>query len=66
MRDIEKSEGGLDKFSQGYKTMGFQVANDNTITLREWAPAANTCNLVGDFSQFTLGRTYRFHLGFWN
>jgi len=52
IKDIEQSEGGLDKFSQGYKTMGFQVATDNTITLREWAPAANTCNLIGDFNNW--------------
>lgn len=30
--------------------MGFQVANDGTITYREWAPAAHAAYLIGDFS----------------
>lgn len=42
---------GLDKFSKGYETMGFQVANDDTITYREWAPAADAAWLIGDFSK---------------
>lgn len=42
---------GLDKFSKGYETMGFQVANDGTITYREWAPAADAAFLIGDFSK---------------
>ncbi|KAK9899171.1 glycoside hydrolase family 13 protein [Cystobasidium minutum MCA 4210] len=50
LKDIQQSEGGLDKFSQGYKTMGFQVANDGTITYREWAPAAHAAYLIGDFN----------------
>jgi len=42
---------GLDKFSKGYETMGFQVANDGTIVYREWAPAADAAWLIGDFSE---------------
>lgn len=44
---------GLDKFSKGYETMGFQVKNDGTITYREWAPAADAAWLIGDFSDYT-------------
>lgn len=52
--DIEKYEGGLDKFSLGYKDMGFQVKSDGTIVYKEWAPAAQTANLIGEFSQSRL------------
>lgn len=31
--------------------MGFTVAKDGTITYREWAPAAASANLIGDFSK---------------
>lgn len=48
---------GLDKFSKGYETMGFQVANDGTITYREWAPAADAAWLIGDFSERILIHT---------
>lgn len=30
--------------------MGFNVASDGTITYREWAPAAHTAALIGEFS----------------
>lgn len=43
--DIDILEGGLDKFSQGYKTYGF-TRSDGAITYREWAPGATVC--VGD------------------
>lgn len=38
MKNIQDHEGGLDKFSKGYEKFGFNVAPDNTITYREWAP----------------------------
>lgn len=50
LKDIQQSEGGLEKFSRGYETMGFQVANDGTISYREWAPAAETASLIGEFN----------------
>lgn len=38
MKDIKDHEGGLDKFSKGFERFGFTVAQDGTITYREWAP----------------------------
>lgn len=51
VQTIDSTEGGLDKFSEGYKTMGFQVLPNGDIQYREWAPGAVTANLIGDFSE---------------
>ena len=51
---LNQTEGGLAKFSQGYKKMGFTVAPNNDITYREWAPNATTAHLIGDFSNIPL------------
>ena len=40
IKTINDTEGGLDKFSKGYERFGFTVAQDGTITYREWAPNA--------------------------
>ncbi|KAK4505049.1 hypothetical protein PRZ48_003012 [Zasmidium cellare] len=50
LKTIEKTEGGLEKFSRGYEKFGFQVSQDNTITYREWAPFALRAYLIGDFN----------------
>ncbi|EME85699.1 glycoside hydrolase family 13 carbohydrate-binding module family 48 protein [Pseudocercospora fijiensis CIRAD86] len=50
IKTIEKHEGGLEKFSRGYEKFGFNVASDNTITYREWAPFALRAYLIGDFN----------------
>lgn len=47
---INKSEGGLDKFSRGTEKFGFNVDKENNITYREWAPNATQAFLIGDFS----------------
>jgi hypothetical protein len=47
---IEKHEGGYDKFTRGYERLGFTVADDGTVTYREWAPGASEAVLTGDFS----------------
>lgn len=47
---INQYEGGLAKFAEGYKTMGFQVDNHNGVRYREWAPNAVKASLIGDFS----------------
>lgn len=47
---INKSEGGLDKFSRGTEKFGFNVDKQNNITYREWAPNATQAFLIGDFS----------------
>jgi len=51
VEDLEKHEGGLERFSRGYEKMGFQVLPNGDITYREWAPNATSAQLVGDFSR---------------
>jgi len=48
-RQIEEYEGGLDKFSQGYKKMGFNRV-EGGIMFREWAPGAQRLFLFGEFN----------------
>ncbi|ODO09900.1 1,4-alpha-glucan-branching enzyme [Cryptococcus amylolentus CBS 6273] len=50
---IDKHEGGLAKFSEGYKTMGFQVDAEGGVRYREWAPNALEARLIGDFNQWS-------------
>lgn len=50
---LKTSEGGYDAFSKGYNKFGFNVASDNTIVYREWAPNAIEAYLIGDFSKST-------------
>ncbi|KAJ5107308.1 1-4-alpha-glucan-branching enzyme [Penicillium angulare] len=50
--DIEKSEGGLEKFSKGYETFGLHVQPNGDIKYREWAPNAVQASLVGDFNNW--------------
>jgi 1,4-alpha-glucan branching enzyme len=47
---IHDHEGGYDKFTMGYKKMGFNVLPDGTVVYREWAPNVKEANLIGDFS----------------
>lgn len=46
---IEKHEGSLKEFAQGYLKFGFNRENDG-ILYREWAPAAQEAQLIGDFN----------------
>ena len=46
---IEKNEGSLYDFSQGYRIYGFQTRS-NGIYFREWAPGAKEIYLCGDFN----------------
>ena len=48
---IEQNEGGLARFSEGYKSMGFQVDAKGGVRYREWAPNAVQARLIGDFSE---------------
>jgi hypothetical protein len=49
---IEQHEGGIAQFSEGYKTMGFQVDQQGGVKYREWAPGAAEARLIGDFSEY--------------
>lgn len=51
---IDNAEGGYDKFTKGYRKFGFNIAEDGTMTYREWAPNAKEAVLIGEFSKFTL------------
>ncbi|KAK1303473.1 hypothetical protein QJS10_CPB11g02136 [Acorus calamus] len=46
---IEKYEGSLESFAQGYLKFGFNRDQDG-IVYREWAPAAQEAQLIGDFN----------------
>ncbi|KAK3487028.1 alpha-glucan branching enzyme [Neurospora crassa] len=49
---INKTEGGLEKFSRGTEIFGFNVDKDNTIKYREWAPNAKQASLIGEFNNW--------------
>ncbi|XP_011628895.1 1,4-alpha-glucan-branching enzyme 1, chloroplastic/amyloplastic isoform X1 [Amborella trichopoda] len=46
---IEKYEGSLEDFARGYLKFGF-IREDDGIVYREWAPAAQEAQLIGDFN----------------
>ncbi|KAJ2661621.1 alpha-1,4-glucan branching enzyme [Coemansia sp. RSA 1200] len=49
VKAIDENEGGIDKFSQGYKEFGLHVTAEG-VRYREWAPGAREASLVGDFN----------------
>ncbi|SPO05642.1 probable branching enzyme (be1) [Cephalotrichum gorgonifer] len=52
INDIEKTEGGLDKFSKGTEKFGLNVDSENNVVYREWAPNATEAYLIGDFNNW--------------
>ncbi|KAE9603503.1 1,4-alpha-glucan-branching enzyme 1, chloroplastic/amyloplastic [Lupinus albus] len=46
---FEKYEGGLKEFAQGYLKFGFN-REEGGIVYREWAPAAQEAQVIGDFN----------------
>ena len=46
---FEKHEGGLEEFAKGYLKFGFNREEDG-IVYREWAPAAQEAQVIGDFN----------------
>ncbi|KAJ1938713.1 alpha-1,4-glucan branching enzyme, partial [Kickxella alabastrina] len=53
VRDIDASEGGIEKFSRGYEDFGLHVTEDG-VRYREWAPGAKAASLVGDFNGWDI------------
>ncbi|XP_049805932.1 1,4-alpha-glucan-branching enzyme [Schistocerca nitens] len=49
---IEAYDGGIQKFTQGYKSYGIHVNPDNSVTCKEWAPGAAELYLYGDFNNW--------------
>ena len=52
LEDMNKMEGGLEKFALGYKTFGPQVQPNGSIIWTEWAPAAKSLHLTGAFNNW--------------
>ncbi|KAK2999673.1 hypothetical protein RJ639_023752 [Escallonia herrerae] len=48
-RSIEANEGSLEQFAQGYLKFGF-TKEEGGIMYREWAPAAQEAQVIGDFN----------------
>lgn len=46
---IDKHEGSLEEFAKGYLKFGFN-REEGSIVYREWAPAAQEAQLIGDFN----------------
>ncbi|KAL9312514.1 hypothetical protein ACSQ67_017966 [Phaseolus vulgaris] len=46
---IEEYEGGLEEFAKGYLKFGFN-REEGGIVYREWAPAAQEAQIIGDFN----------------
>ncbi|XP_055372487.1 1,4-alpha-glucan-branching enzyme [Condylostylus longicornis] len=52
LKKIEKLEGGMEVFSQGYKYYGLHFQSDGSVIAREWAPGAQQVYLTGDFNNW--------------
>uniref|UniRef100_A0A1D1Y9U8 1,4-alpha-glucan branching enzyme n=1 Tax=Anthurium amnicola TaxID=1678845 RepID=A0A1D1Y9U8_9ARAE len=51
-KEINKNEGGIDKFSRGYERFGFNVQPNGDIIYREWAPNVVAASLIGEFNDW--------------
>jgi len=51
--ELEKNEGGFDKFAEGYKIFGFNRNDENNgYVYREWLPNAKQVFLTGEFNNW--------------
>ncbi|QDZ19197.1 starch branching enzyme [Chloropicon primus] len=64
LRAIEESDGSLEAFSSGYDRMGFFVEGGK-LAYREWAPAAQQVQLIGDFNDWSGWDLEREAFGTW-
>eukprot|EP00798_Chlamydomonas_sp_ICE-L_P020992 gene20992-27850_t len=62
---IEKAEGSLAEFAQGYNKLGFTREN-GAIVYREWAPAAQAACLIGDFNNWEGSWMNKDQWGVWS
>jgi 1,4-alpha-glucan branching enzyme len=65
--EINEHEGGIDKFTQGYKKYGF-IVTEKSVTYTEWAPNAKEAYLIGEFNQWNRSShpMKRNEFGVWN
>jgi len=54
IKNIDETEGGIEKFSRGTEIYGFNVDAQNNITYREWAPNAVAASLIGEFNSWNI------------
>ncbi|XP_023681911.1 1,4-alpha-glucan-branching enzyme [Paramormyrops kingsleyae] len=47
---LEEAEGGFDRFTLSYQSMGVTRQPDNGLLFREWAPGTEALFLTGDFN----------------
>ena len=47
---FEGAEGGLEKIARSYKKFGLNLLANNDISFMEWAPAAKSMSIFGDFN----------------
>ena len=52
LHDIEKYEGGIEKFTRAYESFGLNVRADGSVFCCEWAPGAEGIYLTGDFNKW--------------
>ena len=53
LEDINSREGGIEQMALGHKTFGWQLLNNGDIKWTEWAPAARSLHLMGDFNNWS-------------
>ena len=50
VEDINSREGSIEKMALGHKTFGCQILDNGDIRWTEWAPAARSLHLMGEFN----------------
>ncbi|XP_058788762.1 1,4-alpha-glucan-branching enzyme isoform X2 [Phymastichus coffea] len=52
LEKIETGEKDLDSFSKSYMKFGIHLNEDNSVSIKEWAPGAEQVFLTGDFNNW--------------
>ena len=58
MKVFKDAEGGLLEIAHSYKKFGMHVREDNSVVFNEWAPAALSLSLFGDFNNWNREQYY--------